>query len=154
MADFELPELPSEFLDQPINETQGGIEQIAANIQQSFPAGQKKKPMASSGASGSSVSASNKKKSLQDLFVKDKSKEAEIRKRLGIEEGDIAPKTSVAVSTGITQKPAAKAPSTDFKITKPAVETAMPSDRPTADVVEQTPFVMTKSAICIDLVKN
>jgi hypothetical protein len=145
MADFEIPGIPDGFFDEPTNETQGGIEQIAANVQQTFPADQKKKPTGSSSVGGSSVSASNKKKSLTDLFVKDKSKEAEIRKRLGISEEDIAPKTATAVSTGISQKPAAKVPARTYKITKPAVETAMPSDRPTAETVEQTPFVMPKS---------
>lgn len=151
MADFEIPGIPEGFFDEPTNETQGGIEQIAANVQQTFPANQKKKPTASSSVSGSSVSASNKKKSLTDLFVRDKSKEAEIRKRLGIEEGDIAPKTATAVSTGISQKPAAKVPARTYKITKPAVETAMQSDRPTAEVVEQTPFVMPKSIGPVDI---
>lgn len=145
MADFEIPGIPDGFFDEPTNETQGGIEQIAANVQQTFPADQKKKPTGSSSVGGSSVSASNKKKSLTDLFVKDKSKEAEIRKRLGISEEDIAPKTATAVSTGISQKPAAKVPTRTYKITKPAAETAMPSDRPTVETVEQTPFVMPKS---------
>jgi hypothetical protein len=148
MADFELPVFPEGFLDEKdYQPQQGGIEQIAANIQQAFPAAQKKKPTASSSANGSSGSASNKKKSLQDLFVKDKSKEAEIRKRLGIEEGDIAPKTSVAVSTGITQKPAAtKAPASNYKITKPGVKTSMASDATAvATSEEQAPFVMPKS---------
>jgi hypothetical protein len=152
MADFEIPGIPDGFFDEPTNEQQGGIEQIAANIQQTFPAAQKKKPTASSSASGSSVSASNKKKSLQDLFVKDKSKEAEIRKRLGIDEATIAPKTSAAVSTGITQKPAAKAPTSNYKITKPGVETSMASDATAlATSEEQTPFVMPKSVGAVNI---
>jgi hypothetical protein len=143
MADFEIPGIPDGFFDEPTNETQGETRQVSTNTKQSSLTIQKKKPTGSSSVGGSSVSASDKKKSLTDLFVKDKSKEAEIRKRLGISEEDIAPKTTAAaVSTGITQKPVAKAPNKNYKVTAPGVETVMPSDRPTAEVVEQKPFVM------------